>query len=168
MRKPIPSLTPSGVFLQSEILNRRLGNNSFVSANDIGDVDAAIICARESETRPIGAEWLDTADQDIAEGFSTTAGNRLFYTQTRPSGIHLFRGGVEFSTEHEGVYACHIDDDDGNSQVLFIGIYTPETLQNTGFVAEPLLYLIFIPTTSQNKHCMIYLYRQFAIQDLLW
>ena len=152
------------MFLQSERLNRRLGNNSFVSANDIGDVDAAIICAGQSN----GAEWLDTAGQDIAEGSSTAAGNRLFYTQTRGDGIHLFRGGVAFSTEHEGVYACHIDDDDGNNQVLFIGIYTPETLQNTGFVAEPLLYLIFIPTTSQNKHCMIYLYRQFAIQDLLW
>ena len=156
------------MFLHSETLSRRLGNNSFVSASDIGDLNAAIICARQSETRPDGAEWLGTAGQDIAEGFSTAAGNRLFYTQIRLNGIHLFRGGVEFSTEHEGVYACHIDDDDGNSQVLFIGIYTPETLQNTGFVAEPLLYVIFIHRTSQNKHCMIYLYRQFAIQDLLW
>ena len=130
------------MFLHSETLSRSLGNNSFVSASDIGDLNAAIICARQSETRPDGAEWLGTAGQDIAEGFSTAAGNRLFYTQIRLNGIHLFRGGVEFSTEHEGVYACHINDDDGNRQVLFIGIYTSETFQNSGFVAEPLYTII--------------------------
>jgi hypothetical protein len=149
-----PSSATSGVFLRSETLNRRLANNSFISANDdIGDVDAAIICARQSETRPNGAEWLNTAGQDIAEGFSTTAGNRLFYTQIRRDGIHLFRGGVGFSTEHEGVYACHIDDDGGNRQVLFIGMYTSDTLQNSGppVVGSPVFSLLTPRTTYSSE-----------------
>ena len=119
----IPSLILSDVFLRSEILDRHLANNSFISTDNIGGVNSAIICGG----RPNGAEWLDTEGQVIMEGYSGNAANRLFYTQMRDDGIHLFQGVLEFSTEHEGVYACHIDDGDGNRRVLFIGIYTPES-----------------------------------------
>ena len=131
-----------GVFVHSEILNRRLANNSFISSNSIWDVDGGIICARESETRPSAAEWLNSAGQQVQEGYSSISGNLVVYKQLRSDGIHLFRGGAEFSTQHEGVYACHIEDDDGNSQVLFIGIYTPATLQNSGWQS----------LTYANKH----------------
>ena len=124
--------TLSGVFLCSEMLNIQLPNNSFISSAVIGGLNSAIVCARASGDRPVGAEWRNTAGQPIPEGHSSVSGNLVLYRQLRTAGLHLFRGGVQFTAQHEGVYTCHIEDDDGNSQILLIGIYTPATVQSAG------------------------------------
>ena len=124
--------TLSGVFLHSEMLNIQLPNNSFISSAMIGGQNSAIVCARASGDRPNGAVWRNTAGQLIPEGYSSASGNLLLYRQIRTNGLKLFRGGVQFTAQHEGVYSCHIEDDDGNSQILLIGIYTPATVQSSG------------------------------------
>ena len=97
----------------------------------IGGVDGALICSR-GQSRPVEAVWEDITGQPILEGYTSISDNVVLYKQIRANGIHLYRGGMEFTAEHEGVYACHIDDDAGNEQVLLIGIYTPGTVQNSG------------------------------------
>ena len=134
------------MFLRSETLNTQLPNNSLISSEAIGSINGAIICSRASRDRPDSAEWTNATGQPVPEGHTGVAGNLVLYTQLREDGIHLFKGEVEFSTQHEGIYSCHIDDDGGNAQVLHIGIYSPATLQNSGEITTNMCNIVSLFT----------------------
>ena len=76
--------------------------------------------------------WEDIEGREIPQSSSSSSGSLVVYTQPRPQHILLHRGGAEFTVDNEGVYTCHINDENDDRQTLLIGIYTPETFLNIG------------------------------------
>ena len=132
----VPSSFFSGVQLYSHTLDLMLANNSVISSSDIGGANSqSLSChtaAGDSLFIPTESKWIDINGDNIEKKRRSEANNDVFYTQLRVKRRDLNRGGVEFTSEHEGVYTCHINDENGDRQTMYIGIYTPETIANTG------------------------------------
>ena len=98
-------------------------------SSDIGGLDNGIACYTAADGSPSGARWKTPDGENVQTSGTSGAISLVFYSQNRPERLVLLRGGVEFSVANEGVYTCHIRDENGDRQALFIGIYTPD---NTG------------------------------------
>lgn len=120
------SLFLQGVALYSEKLDSYLSNNSLINSSDIGGLGNGIACYTAADGSPSGAVWKTPDGKNIRTSGTSGATSLVFFTQERPQRVVLLRGGVEFSVVNEGVYTCRISDENGDTQTLFIGIYTPD------------------------------------------
>ena len=123
--------------LYSGYLTEFLPNNSFISSDEIGHGGNSLSCytAAGNNFDLLGdASWTDVNGDSIPESGRTDAqGVLVLYTQRRAKRLNLNRGGgIEFTSGHEGVYTCRIDDENGERQTLFVGIYTTDTIDNSG------------------------------------
>ena len=146
----IREFTDSGVRLYSEKLGFTLSNNSLVSSANVGGKDKGIACQTAAQGVPEGDTiWKDTNGETLPQGGFTSSDHLVLYKQTRPERITLYRGGVEFLSENEGVFTCRINDEHGVRQTLLVGIYTPETLATSGHYIPPLSLLFMSPFSAQ-------------------
>lgn len=115
-----------GVALYSTNLESFLSNNSLIVASDVGSLGSGIFCYTAADGAPTDAVWKSPDGENIQSSGSSGATSLVFFTQRRPQRIVLLQGGVEFSVANEGVYTCRIRDENGDTQTLFIGIYTAD------------------------------------------
>ena len=124
--------------LYSGSLEELLPNNSFISSDEIGHGGNSLSCYTAAGSNdidpPEDATWTDVNGDSIPQSSRANAqGVLVLYTQRRGKRLNLNRGGgVEFTSGHEGVYTCRIDDENGERQTLFVGIYTTDTIDNSG------------------------------------
>ena len=153
----IPSF--QGVLLYSEKLKTVLPNNSLIASSDIGafagSMSEGIACytaAGSSFDNPDYAVWENSNGENIRRVSADNATSLVFFTQPRPKRLTLLTGGVEFSLVNEGVYSCHINDENRERQTLLVGIYTPDTFINLGIITRTLYIYVAMETAGGYLH----------------
>lgn len=134
----------SGVVFQFN--GERLGNNSIIDPNTIGEGEQGLFCLTNDRdccrgtTLDARREWYSSDGNDLP--------NRLTVSATQREGLYSNRGqgtvrlnriavGSDPSTLPPGMFRCDISDENNAVQQLFIGIYPPNSGSDTYIQSTP-------------------------------
>ena len=130
-----PCAISSVVIPASVVLNgARILNHGIVTRDNIGTDTAATLqcltsydgCCGDSNGfwfYPSGSEVMDSGDSS----------SEVFYRSRGSGAVYLHHRDGTGGDEDDGIFRCQIPDLDGNSQDLFVGIYS----SGTGIISLP-------------------------------